>query len=202
MGGAAIAARAREGPATGAWRRLAREAEGCLKCPLHETRTHVVFYRGGAHPSIVFIGEAPGRDEDLAGVPFVGRAGRRLDQAIARAGLTPEEFGVLNLIKCRPPGNRFDRAAARSCRPYLDRQLDLLAAPRLVTLGAHALRALEPEAPAVTEAAGEPRSLGGRLLFPMLHPAAAMHAPKYRERWERDVGRLAEWLRATAAETL
>lgn len=185
-----------------AWRSLALEAGACRRCPLHQGRTHVVFYRGAARPRVVFVGEAPGRDEDLAGVPFVGRAGRRLDAAISEVGLAPTEYGIVNLLKCRPPGNRFDPGAARVCRSFLDRQLDLLAPERIVTLGAHALRALAPDAPKVTAAAGRGLSIGGRWLFPLLHPAAAMHAPRFRVRWEADVRGLARWLARPAAETL
>ena len=161
-----------------------------------------MFYRGAARPTLLFVGEAPGRDEDREGLPFVGRSGRRLDAAIAAAGIRASDFGIVNLIKCRPPRNRFDTAAARTCRPFLDRQVELLDPARIVSLGAHALRALDPTAPPVTEVAGTSRHAMGRPLFPMLHPAAAMHAPKYRERWERDVGRLSDWVRTPSAETL
>ncbi len=191
-----------EGPPTPAWRRLAEEAKACRRCPLHMSRTHVVFYRGGPAPSVVFVGEAPGREEDLSGRPFVGRAGKRLDEALGRLGLADGSYGIVNLVKCRPPENRFDRAAALACRSILDRQLELLAPERLVTLGAHALRLLDPDAPPIVQAAGTPRRLGARPLFPLLHPAAALHAPRYRARWEADVGRLAEWLRERPGETL
>jgi len=184
------------------WARLVREVEGCTRCPLSRTRTHTVVYRGGATPSILFIGEAPGRDEDRQGVPFVGRAGTRLDRAIDAVGLRTDEFGIVNLLKCRPPANRFDRRAAATCRPYLDRQIDLLGPERLVTLGSHALHALDPTAPPITVAAGAPRTALGRPLFPLLHPAAVAHAPRYRERWTSDVTRLGEWLSVPLAQTL
>jgi DNA polymerase len=161
-----------------------------------------VVYRGGESPWLLFIGEAPGRDEDRLGVPFVGRAGARLDRAIASLGLSPEEFGIVNLLKCRPPENRFDAHAAATCRPHLDRQIDLLQPRRLVTLGAHALKALDPSAPPITQAAGQPRTAVGRPLFPLLHPAAVSHAPRYGERWTEDLGRLHEWLIAPSAQTL
>jgi uracil-DNA glycosylase len=152
-----------------------------------------VVYRGGRRPSVVFVGEAPGAAEDACGEPFVGRAGRRLDAAIATLGVGDAEFGVLNLIKCRPPANRFDPAAAEACRPYLDAQLRLLAPRRLVTLGAHALEALDPTAPRILLAAGRPRSVAGTPLFPLLHPAAVRsHATA--ARWDADVGALRTWL--------
>jgi len=139
---------------------------------------------------VVLVGEAPGAAEDRAGLPFVGRSGRRLDAALGSAGLAPEEFGIINLLKCRPPGNRFDPKAAATCRPYLDRQLDLLAPRLTVPLGARALRALDPTAPPITQCAGRPRDGGSRPLFPMLHPAAPLHNPLLRARWTTDVARL------------
>lgn len=177
-----------------AWDRLAREIHACRRCPLGSRRTHAVVYRGTLSPRVVFVGEAPGAAEDRAGIPFVGRSGRRLDAAIARIGLAPSEWGVLNLLKCRPPSNRFDRAAAHTCRPFLDRQLALLRPNGLVTLGASALRALDPRAPPVLEAAGVPRTVGPRWLFPLIHPAAALRSRRLTERWEHDVDALGRWL--------
>src|SRR5580692_8133406 len=91
-----------------AWQELTHEIHACRQCPLGSSRTHAVVYRGGADPTVVLIGEAPGAAEDRAGRPFVGRSGQRLDAALASIGLEPEEFGILNLLKCRPPENRFD----------------------------------------------------------------------------------------------
>lgn len=181
---------------------MTREIERCRACPLHAHRTHVVVYRGGPSPKVVFIGEAPGADEDRVGRPFVGRAGRRLDAAIARLGLAAEDIGILNLLKCRPPGNRFDRRAEGACRPFLDRQLRLLGPRLLVPMGAHALRALCPDAPPVTESAGRMVRGEAAPVFPLLHPAAALHAPRYRERWERDVSILARELPRLLGESL
>ena len=176
------------------WESLAGEIQRCVACPLHAGRTHVVIYRGGEHPRIVFVGEAPGKDEDRSGIPFVGRAGRALDRAIDAIGARPSEVGILNLIKCRPPGNRFDRLAEATCRPFLDRQLDLLRPERVVTLGRYALRALAPSAPAILIAAGHPQVGARGPVFPLIHPSAPMHAPGLRTRWEQDLGLLRAWL--------
>ena len=157
-------------------------------------RAHAVVYRGGHAPRVVFVGEAPGAEEDRLGLPFVGRSGRELDRAIARLGLTGEQFGIVNVLKCRPPGNRFDRAAARTCRPYLDRQLAILRPEVIVTLGARALASFDRDAPPVLSAAGRPRPVAGVVLFPLIHPAAAMRSRRWRERWDHDVGALARWL--------
>jgi len=176
------------------WERLSRTIRACQLCPLGKVRTQAVVYRGGLAPRLVFVGEAPGAEEDRIGLPFVGRSGRELDRAVARLGLLPDEFGVLNLLKCRPPANRFDRNAARTCRPYLDRQLDLLRPEVVVTLGAHALRAIDPGAPPMLKAAGRWRAHEPVPHFPLIHPAAALRSRRLRERWERDVGALGRWL--------
>ena len=176
------------------WEALRAEIVTCTKCPLHASRTHAVVYRGGRNPRVVFVGEAPSAEEDRVGLPFVGRSGRRLDAAVASLELDAEAYGVLNLIKCRPPRNRFDPAAARTCRPYLDRQLDLLRPRFLVTLGAHALAALDPEAPRILRCAGRPRRSAGRELFPLIHPAAALRSTALSRRWDHDLRALDRWL--------
>lgn len=193
--------RLRPGRRTGfseGWDRLTREIEGCTRCPLHRTRRHVVVYRGSPHPRVLFVGEAPGAEEDAMGRPFVGRSGRRLDRAIELLGLSPEEYGILNVIKCRPPGNRFLPEAALRCRPFLERQLALLRPSLVVTLGARALAAFDPTAPRVTEVAGRVRQWGALPLVPLLHPAAALHAPRLRARWDADLATLADHLEGLA----
>jgi uracil-DNA glycosylase len=177
------------------WNELSAEIRSCRLCPLHERRTQAVVYRGSLTPRVLFVGEAPGVAEDRSGIPFVGRSGQRLDAAIARIGLTVEQFGVLNLLKCRPPQNRFDPAAARTCRPYLDRQVTFLSPRVLVTLGAHAFRAFAPDGPPILRAAGRPHPGATPPLFPLLHPAAAMRSRRLAERWTRDVDALGRWLR-------
>lgn len=199
--GKAARSAAGSGPRSAAWRALAREVAACRRCPLGASRTQTVFYRGGAHPRIVFVGEAPGREEDRDGRPFVGRAGRRLDAALRQVGLPPAVVGVLNVVKCHPPENRLGRAPLAACRPYLERQLGLLGARFLVPLGAHALAALDPTAPPISRAAGHPRSAGGFRLFPLLHPAATFHSGWAVQRWEHDVERLRRWVGRTL-ETL
>ena len=176
------------------WERLSAEIRSCRKCPLGSVRTHAVVYRGGHHPRVVFVGEAPGAEEDRTGVPFVGRSGHELDRAVASLGLSAEEFGVLNVLKCRPPKNRFDRAAARTCRPYLERQLALLRPEVIVTLGGRALAAIDPSAPAVLTAAGRAREGTEPAHFPLLHPAAALRSRRWHARWEKDLKALAQWL--------
>jgi uracil-DNA glycosylase len=184
------------------WERLCAEIRTCTRCSLYRHRIQTVIYRGGPSPAVVFVGEAPGALEDRTGIPFVGASGRRLDTAIERMRLAPKDFGVLNLVKCRPPGNRFDEQAARVCRPYLDRQLDLLRPRLIVTLGARALRAFDPEAPPISRAAGTWRTWKGVALFPLVHPAAGLHSRRFRERWERDVATLTALVPPGTNETL
>jgi len=178
----------------GAWERLSGEIRVCQLCPLGQTRTQAVVYRGGLAPRVVFVGEAPGAEEDRTGFPFMGRSGRELDKAIAGLGLSAEDFGILNVLKCRPPGNRYDRSAAQTCRPYLDRQLAILRPEAIVTLGVPALHAIDPTAPTMLVAAGRPR-VGGRWPhFPLIHPAAAFRSRRMRARWDHDLEALGQWL--------
>jgi len=177
-----------------AFARLTEEIRGCTLCPLSESRTQAVVYRGSLAPRVVFVGEAPGAEEDRVGVPFVGSSGRILDRAIVSLGPLLGEFGVLNIVKCRPPKNQFDSRAARACRPYLDRQLALLRPWAIVPLGRHALAALDPLAPPILTAAGRPRRTALGSLFPLIHPAAALRSRRLKERWERDVRALGGWL--------
>src|SRR5579875_4177835 len=151
MTGPGAAGAPRPGPGE-AWAQLSEEIAACRRCPLHLSRQQVVVFRGSVTPQIVVIGEAPGAAEDRAGRPFVGRAGRILDAGLQEIGIAPDRVGILNVLKCRPPLNRFDPAAARACAPFLDRQLDLLGPRRLVTLAVPALRALAPSAPPILQA--------------------------------------------------
>ena len=183
-----------------AWRELSAEIRGCRLCRLHESRTQAVVYRGGLSPRLLFVGEAPGVAEDRAGLPFVGRSGQRLDAAVAHLGLTDEEYGVLNLLKCHPPENRFDRDAASTCRPYLDRQIAFLSPRSLVTLGSQAFHAFAPEGPPILVAAGRPHRGAVLPLFPLIHPAAAMRSRRLALRWSQDIDALGRWLRRGAAQ--
>jgi uracil-DNA glycosylase len=182
------------------WLALVEEIASCQRCPLHASREHVVVYRGSSAPRVLFVGEAPGAAEDRTGRPFQGRSGARLDAALLQMGLPSEAWGVLNLIKCRPPRNRFDPAAAGTCRPYLDRQVAWLLPRAFVPLGARALHALDPAAPPVLQVAGRPRDTAVGPMFPMIHPAAALRSRLLAARWEHDVQALGLWLREGPAQ--
>lgn len=167
----------------------------CHRCALARGRHHVVLYRGAKEPWLLFVGEAPGKEEDLTGTPFVGRSGRILDAAALEHGLRPEDWGVTNTVMCRPPANRFDRVAAAACRPWLELKLAHWHPRLIVTLGRHALEAFLPNALPVLSSAGALRSWHGTPLYPMLHPAATLHSRVYGDRWRADWARLQGYLR-------
>jgi len=187
---------------SGEFEELSEKIRRCTLCRLARSRQHAVVYRGSLRPHVVFVGEAPGAEEDRQGIPFVGRSGKLLDQALGSLGPQLGELGVLNVLKCRPPANRFDAAAARTCRPYLDRQLAILRPRALVPLGAKALGALDPGAPPILISAGRPRQGPTGTLFPLIHPAAALRSRRLRERWERDIVALGAWVAGGGLETL
>jgi DNA polymerase len=155
---------------------LAAEAAGCTRCPLAATRTQVVFGVGDPGADLMFVGEAPGRDEDLQGVPFVGRSGQLLDRLLAEeVGLGREAVYIANVVKCRPPDNRDpkpDEIAA--CRPYLEEQVALIAPKVVVTLGNFATRLLLDTDQGITKLRGRSYPMGATQLVPTFHPAAAL----------------------------
>ena len=162
---------------------LYREASGCLRCPLHQGRTRVVFGNGNADADLMFVGEGPGQQEDIQGLPFVGRAGKLLDGLLEEIGMSRQDVFVTNVVRCRPPGNRDplpDEIAA--CRSYTDRQIELIE-PRLIcTLGKFAMQVLTRTNRGITAVHGKPEvhELGGRAMrvYPVFHPAAALRSTK------------------------
>lgn len=155
---------------------LAAEAAGCVACPLARTRTNVVFANGDPRSPLVFVGEGPGRDEDLAGEPFVGKSGRLLDRLIAEElGWRRDECYVANVVKCRPPDNRDPLPGeVQACAHFLADQLELVAPVVVVTLGNFAARSLLQRNDGVTRLRGQSYPFGGGWLVPTFHPAAAL----------------------------
>ena len=155
---------------------LAVEAAGCTRCPLAVTRTQVVFGVGDPDADLMFVGEAPGRDEDLRGEPFVGRSGQLLDRLLAEeVGIGRERVYIANVVKCRPPDNRDPRPdEIGACRPYLDRQVALIAPKVVVTLGNFATRLLLDTDRGITTLRGTSYPMGETTLVPTFHPAAAL----------------------------
>jgi uracil-DNA glycosylase family 4 len=150
----------------------------------------VVVYRGPPCPRLLFVGEAPGKEEDARGEPFVGRSGRILEEALARSPWPRDQVGITNAVMCRPPGNRLPAWAVDACHDWLEGKIRALDPPFLVTLGGTALGALIPRAPRPLEAAGRWFSWEGRPLFALLHPAATLRSGRFSQRWRRDWDRL------------
>jgi uracil-DNA glycosylase len=176
---------------------LYREASTCTLCPLAEARTNVVFGNGNADADLMFVGEAPGAEEDRQGLPFVGRAGGLLDELLGGIGLTRDDVFVANVLKCRPPGNRDPQPTEiDTCRPYLEQQIELIE-PRVIgTLGNFATKLLTQSNVGITRVRGTPQvhTLGGLTLFvmPLLHPAAALRTPSLVETLREDFAKLPE----------
>jgi DNA polymerase len=155
---------------------IEREALVCTKCPLAAGRTQVVFGVGNPHADLMFVGEAPGREEDLKGEPFVGRSGKLLDKLVLEEmGLTRNDFYVGNTVKCRPPNNRDplpDEIA--SCRPYLEAQIGVIQPKVIITLGNFATRLLLNTTEGITKVRGRTYQYGDVTLVPTYHPSAAL----------------------------
>jgi DNA polymerase len=159
-----------------------RTASRCTLCPLAESRTTVVFGAGDANADLMFIGEAPGAEEDRRGLPFVGRAGGLLNELLAEIGLERSDVFIANTLMCRPPGNRDpqpDELAA--CRPYLLDKVRLIEPKVIATLGNFATKLITGNQTGITRVRGRPQihRLGERTVrvFPILHPAAALRTP-------------------------
>jgi len=164
---------------------VALSAAGCKKCQLHKTRTKVVPGQGTLSPEIMFIGEAPGFDEDQQGLAFVGAAGQLLTKMIEAMGLTRDQVFIANILKCRPPGNRVplpEEVAA--CKPYLETQIAALRPRVLVLLGASAVRALLQVETGITRLRGNWATYAGIDAMPTFHPSYLLRMPSAkREAW-------------------
>jgi uracil-DNA glycosylase len=172
-----------------------RQVSTCTLCPLHETRTRAVFGAGDADARLMFIGEAPGAEEDRQGLPFVGRAGQLLNQLLAEIGLSRDDVFIGNILKSRPPGNRDPQPEEiEACWPYLERQIELIEPHVVATLGNFATKRITGSPVGITRVRGTPQihTLGGRtvFVFPLLHPAAALRTPAMVETLREDFARL------------
>jgi len=182
---------------------LAAEIARCTRCPLHHGRTKAVPGEGPENAEIMFIGEAPGFYEDQQGRPFVGAAGQFLEELLESIGLKREQVFIANVIKCRPPGNRDPLPEEiEACKPFLDRQIELIKPRLVVTLGRYSMARVLPKA-RISSVHGQPIKVGGVIYYPMYHPAAALHQPSLRRDVEADMRRIPELLREAAqiAET-
>lgn len=168
-----------------------REASVCTRCPLSEGRTNVVFGSGNSDAELMFVGEAPGAEEDRQGLPFVGRAGAFLSELLEGIGMRREDVFINNVLCCRPPGNRDPQPEEiESCRPWLEQRIELIQ-PRVVgTLGNFATKLLTGRPTGITKVRGtaQHHTLGGRavLLLPLFHPAAGLRTRAVAEQLRED----------------
>src|SRR5262245_18216993 len=182
---------------------LYRKVSECTLCPLHAGRTKGVFGAGNADAELMFVGEAPGAEEDRQGLPFVGRAGQLLNQLLGEIGMSREEVFIANVLKSRPPGNRDPQPLEiEACRPYLFEQVRLIEPKVVCTLGTFATKLLRGNPAGITRVRGAPQvhELAGRTVFllPLFHPAAALRTPAVNETLRGDFGLISELLAVPA----
>jgi DNA polymerase len=181
------------------------EASVCTRCPLAETRSNVVFGSGNADAELMFVGEAPGAEEDRQGLPFVGRAGALLAELLEGIGMSREQVWITNVLRCRPPGNRDPQPIEiESCQPYTQRQVELIEPRVIATLGNFATKLLTGSRVGISRVRGTPqiREIAGRTVFlmPLFHPAAALRTPSVAELLREDFGKLPELLERPVPE--
>jgi DNA polymerase len=164
-------------------------------CPLRATRTKLVFGAGNANADLMFVGEAPGATEDKTGLPFVGRAGKLLDELLAEVGLERGDVFITNVVCCRPPGNRDPLPEEiEACKPYLYKKIELIEPKVICTLGNFATKLLTGDPTGITKVHGRPqeREVAGRVvkLFPIFHPAAALRSESVKQLLREDFAKL------------
>ena len=169
---------------------LVQKIKSCTLCSLSQKRTQAVPGEGSRSADIIFIGEGPGFYEDQQGRPFVGPAGQLLDELLASIGLRREDVYITNMVKCRPPNNRDPLPGEiNACRPYLDSQLDMISPKVVVTLGRYSFSKFFP-GELLGSARGKARRWKALTVYPMYHPAAALHNPGLRSTIESDFASL------------
>jgi uracil-DNA glycosylase len=184
---------------------LLREMRDCHECPLAATRTNLVFGAGNADADLMFVGEAPGFHEDQQGLPFVGRAGKLLDELLGEIGLERKDVFITNVLKCRPPDNRDPLPDEIDvCKPFLFGQIELIEPKVVCTLGNFATKCLTRSSMGITRCHGTPQvlELGGRWvrLYPLFHPAAALRTPACLTSLRADLANLPAMLEEPTAE--
>ncbi len=173
---------------------LYNEIQVCQECILSQGRTHAVPGEGPEDADIMFIGEGPGFHEDRQGRPFVGAAGNYLEELLEKIHLKREEVYITNVVKCRPPGNRDPQPAEiDACRSYLDQQIILIRPRLIVTLGRFSMQRYFPGA-SISRIHGQPKRVGNVTYYPMFHPAAALHQPRWRSLLEEDILKIPDLL--------
>ena len=156
------------------------QALGCVRCPLSQGRTQVVWADGNLESDVAIIGEAPGFHEDKQGRPFVGAAGQLLDRLLGEIALDRTQVAIVNVLKCRPPGNRDPQPdEIESCKPYLDSQLAYMRPKVIVTLGNFATKFILESPIGITRARGQRYERRGATVIPTFHPAAALRGGRF-----------------------
>ncbi len=169
------------------------EIKDCRKCELSGTRTKLVFGSGSAFAGIMFVGEAPGKNEDLQGLPFVGRAGRILDSLLESIGMDRSQVFIANVLKCRPPGNRDPKIEEiNACKDYLFHQIGIINPKIICTLGRYSTQLLLKTTEGISGLRGKVFNIEGRIILPINHPAAVLYAPSRMEILEKDFLRIKE----------
>jgi uracil-DNA glycosylase family 4 len=170
---------------------IAQEVRSCTNCRLHEGTKNGVPGEGNPNAEIMFVGEGPGFHEDTQGRPFVGAAGKLLDELLARAGLSRDEVFITNVVKHRPPGNRDPMPdEIEACGLYLQRQIAAIKPVLIVTLGRFSMATFFGPQARITQMHGRLRAWGDIAAYACFHPAAALRQPKYREGIEEDFDKL------------
>jgi DNA polymerase len=171
--------------------KVSTEVVACTKCRLCETRGKAVPGEGSGNARVIFVGEAPGEQEDIHGRPFVGSAGKLLNELLASIGLQRESVYITNVVKCRPPKNRPPRKdEVTTCKPYLGRQFALITPRIICPMGNSAIHSLVDSDKSVTDLHGIPFEVEGITYLPMYHPAAALYAFELRRIMEEDFKKL------------
>ncbi len=174
---------------------LKREVENCKKCSLYKERTNVVFGEGSIDANLMFVGEAPGRDEDIQGRPFVGRAGRLLRDLLREIGIEVEDVYIANCLKCRPPGNRDPQPEELiSCFGYLKRQIELIEPKVIATLGRYSTYELTNQKGALGTLRGRIFNFHGIKVVPLYHPAYLLRNPKAIDTFLEDLEKIRKLL--------
>lgn len=160
---------------------------GCTKCELSKSRTKFVFGGGSAYAEVMFVGEAPGKNEDLQGLPFVGQAGKILDELLGSIGFDRSEVFIANVLKCRPPGNRDPRLEEiNSCKDYLMEQIRIINPKIICTMGRHSTQLLLNTDKGISGLRGNLYKIDNRIIMPINHPAAALYTPSRMEILKQD----------------
>jgi uracil-DNA glycosylase family 4 len=173
---------------------IAKEIRACTACPLHLSRKNAVPGEGPQNSDLMFIGEGPGFHENEQGRPFVGAAGRFLEELLEGIHLTRDQVFIGNIIKCRPPGNRDPQVnEIQACSDFLERQIKVISPKVIITLGRFSMARFFPKA-RISSIHGQAKWVQGRLIVAMYHPAAALHQPSLREVVRTDFLRLPQYI--------